>query len=61
MQRHLHEHITLPGHSSFLHDASITLTDKTDPSCPTKRENNWIDTFKTKAPMGLNSNLDDSF
>ena len=38
MQRHLYEHFTLPGHSGFLQDISITLIDKTDPSCPTKRE-----------------------
>ena len=36
MQRHFYEHFTLPGHSGFLHDVSITLIDKTDPSCPTK-------------------------
>ena len=52
MQRHLYEHFTLPGHSGFLHEVSITLIDKTDPSWPTKREHNWIDTHKTKAPMG---------
>ena len=28
MQRHLYEHFTLPGHSGFLHDVSITLIDK---------------------------------
>ena len=38
MQRHLYEHFTLPGHSGFLHDVSIALTEKTDSSCPTKRE-----------------------
>ena len=32
-----------------------------DPSCPTKREDYWIDTLKTKAPMGLNFDFDDSF
>ena len=39
----------------------VTLTDKTDPSCPTKRENYWIDTLKIKAPMGLNFDFDYSF
>ena len=34
---YLFEYFTLPGHSGFLHDESITLIDKTDPSCPTKR------------------------
>ena len=61
MQRHLYEHFTLPGHSGFLHDVSITLIDKTDPSCPTKREDYWIDILKGKAPMGLNFDFDDSF
>ena len=52
MQRHLYEHFTLPGHSGFLHDVPITLIDETDPSWPTKGEDNWIGTLKTKAPMG---------
>ena len=38
MQRHLYEHFTLPEHSGFLRDVFITLIDKSDPSCPTKRE-----------------------
>ena len=54
-------YIYIPGHSGFLHDVSVTLIDKTDPSCPTKREDYWIDTLKTKAPMGLNFDFDDSF
>ena len=41
MQRHLYERFTLPGHYGFLHDVSITLIDKTDPSCPTKREDRY--------------------
>ena len=32
MQRHLYEHFTLPGHSGFPHDVSITMRDKTDPT-----------------------------
>ena len=61
MQRHLYEHFTLPGHYGFLHDASITLIDKTNPCCPAKREDYWIDIPKTKVPMGLNFDFDDSF
>ena len=61
IQKHLYEHFTLPEQSGFLHDVSVTLIDKTDPSCPTKREDYWIDTLKTKAPMGLNFDFDDSF
>ena len=52
MERHLHEHFPLPGLSGFLHDVSITLINKTDPSSPTKREDYWIDTLKIKAPIG---------
>ena len=54
MKRHLYEHFTLPGHSGFLHDVSVTLIDKIDPSCPTKLKDYWIDTLKTKAPIGRN-------
>ena len=61
MYRHLHEHFTLPGHSRFLHDVFITLIDKTDPSCPTKRVDYWIGIFKTKVPMGLNFYFDYRF
>ena len=61
MQKHLYEYFTLPGPSGFLHDVSVTLIGKTDPSCPTKREDYRIDTLKTKAPMGLNFDFDDSF
>ena len=60
MQRHLYEHFTLPGHAGSLH-VSITLIDKTEPSCPTKCEDYWTDTLKTKAPMGLNFDFDASF
>ena len=52
MQRHLYEHFNLPGLSGFLNDVSVTL--KTDPKDPTKRENYWIHNLKTKAPLGLN-------
>ena len=61
MQTHLYEHFTVPGHSGFLNDVSIILIHKTDPSCPTKRENYWTDTLKTKATMGPNFDFDDIF
>ena len=54
MQRHLYEHFNLPGHSGFLNDVSVTLIDKTDPKDSSKREDFWIQTLKTKAPLGLN-------
>ena len=61
MERHLHEYFTSPGHSRFLHDVSIKLIVKTDPSSPTKREDYWIDTLKNKTPIGLNFPFNDSF
>ena len=61
MQRHLCEHLALPENSGFLHDVFITLIDKTNLSFPTKHEDYWIDTLKTKAPMGLNFDLDYCF
>ena len=54
MQKHLYEHFDLPGYTSFFEDVTVTLIDKTDPRNPTKREDYWIYTLKTKAPMGLN-------
>ena len=66
MQRQLFEYITLPGPPSVLQDVSITLTDKTDPSCLNKRKlaiigYYWQYTLKTKAPMGLNFHFEVSF
>ena len=37
-----------------LPDTYVILIDKTDPRVPTKREDYWIHTLKTKAPIGLN-------
>ena len=56
--RHMQEHVILPRHSDFLNDVSIRLIDKTDPGHPTKHEDYWIDTLKTKAPMRLNFDFD---
>ena len=51
----MHEHFTLVGHSSFLHDVSITLAEKKiDPSYFVKRENYCKDTLKTNTGMGMN-------
>ena len=55
MQRHLYEQFNLPGRSGFLNDVSVTLIDKADPKDPTKREDYWIYTLKTKAPLGPNA------
>ena len=65
MQRHLYKPFTLPVHSDFLHvsitDKTKLTLDKTDPSCPNKHEDYWIDTFKTKAPIGVNFDFDYPF
>ena len=47
------------GHNGFLHDVSLTLTDKTDAKNPIKQGNYWRHTFKTLAPHGLN--VEDDF
>ena len=61
MQRYLYRHFTLPGHSGFLYDASLTLIEKTDFSRPKKCEDYCIDVLITKTPMGLNFDFGDSF
>ena len=50
----MYEHFNLPDHSEFLNDISDTFIDKTDPTDPTKQEDYWIHTLKTKAQQGLN-------
>ena len=50
----MYEYFNLPGHSGFLNDVSVTLIDKTVPMNPTKREDYWIPTLKTKATLGFN-------
>ena len=46
-------HFQTAGHSGFINDAKIRLIDKTDPSDPTRREDFWIDTLKTRYPQGV--------
>ena len=50
MQRHLYKHFQLSSPATRY----LILIDKTDPRVPTKREDYWIHTLKTKAPIGLN-------
>ena len=42
MLRHLYEYFQLPGHTGFLQDTYVTLTDKINPRAPTKHEDYWI-------------------
>ena len=51
MQRHLYKHFQLPSHTGFLQDTYVTLIDKTDPRAPSKPDDYWIHSLKTKAPM----------
>ena len=54
MQKHLYGHFDLLDHTSFLEDVMVILINKTDPRNPVEREDYWIYTLKTKAPMGFN-------
>ena len=53
IQWHLYKHFNLRGHSGFLNDVSVPLN-MADPTDTTKPEDFWIQTLKTKAPLGLN-------
>ena len=53
MQKHFFEHFKNEGHSGFLGNVSITLTDKTDGKDPKRRENYWMRTLKIYAPFGV--------
>ena len=48
-------HFQTAGHSGFINDTEIRFIDKTDPSDPTRREDFWIDTLKTRYLQGLNN------
>ena len=54
MQEHLFEHFNREGHSGYLGNVSMTLIDKTDGKDPKRRENYWIRTLETYAPIRLN-------
>ena len=48
-------HFQSLDYNCFLGDTEITFIDKTDPSDPTRREEFWIDTLKTRYPLGPNN------
>ena len=54
MQQYLYEHFYSKGYDGFSGNVSISLIDKTDGFQPKKRENYWMRTLKTLAPLGLN-------
>ena len=47
-------HFQSLDHNGFLEDTEIIFIDKTDPSESIRREEFWIDTLKTRYPLGLN-------
>ena len=53
IQQYLYSHFESERHNGFLEDVSITLTDKTDGSDPTKRETFWMHILETLVPHGL--------
>ena len=54
MQKEVHAHFKLPGHTSIEKDVDIIFIDKTDPMDPKKREKFWISRLDTMAPKGFN-------
>ena len=54
MQQHVHEHFYSEGHNGFLENVPISLIDKTESFQLKEREDYWVRTLKTLAPLGLN-------
>ena len=54
MQKEVHAHFKLPGHTSIEKDARIVFIDKTDSMFPKKREQFRIEKLQTMSPKGLN-------
>ena len=54
MQKEVHAHFKLPGHTGIANDVDIMFIDKTDIMYPKLREKFWTDTLKTMIPYGLN-------
>ena len=51
MQKKVHAHFKLPGHTD---DVDIVFIDKTDIMYPKLREKFWTGKLKTMIPYGLN-------
>ena len=45
----------IADHNSFINDTEIRFIVKTDLSDPTRSEDFWTETFKTRYPQGLNN------
>ena len=55
VQSELSEHFDNDNNNCSLNNCTIALTDKTDGSDPTRREEYWRKVLKTVAPYGLNT------
>ena len=49
----MHEHFLQDNHHGFFNNPQVTLIDKTQVSCPTKREYFGMRTLKLYYPYGL--------
>ena len=54
MQKEIHAHFKLQGHTSIENDVDMIFIDKTDAVNPKKREKFWIVKLETMADTGLN-------
>lgn len=54
MQKEVHSHFKLPGHTSMISDVEVILIDKTDSMKPKEREKFWIKELDTMSPKGFN-------
>lgn len=57
-QKFFHLHFLQSDHNGLEEDAVLQIIDKTDPTCPRKREKYWIDRLETMYPKGLNTETD---
>ena len=53
MQQHLYEHFYSEVHNELLGNVYVSLIDRTDGFQRKKRENYWMRTLQTLAPLGL--------
>ena len=54
MQKHLHGYFLSEDQNGLVNNVEVTLTDKTDPSDPERRDDFQRTKLHTLAPFGLN-------
>ena len=54
MQKHLHGYFLSEDQNGLVNNVEVTLTDKTDPSDPERRDEFQRTKLHTSAPFGLN-------